>query len=483
MLEIELKLELFPDDVRRLVKSKLFGEPAEIRHQHSTYFDTPTRELFEAGYTLRLRRSGDVTTQTVKATGPGASLFVRSEWETPVPGDVPILDHSNPLLNELGSAATRVKPLFEVSIERHVWNLEEKGSRIEAVVDQGLAFSRERQTPICEIELELKDGDPKDLFAVARRIGDRVPVKFGVQSKAERGYRLLAAQQSAIKAEPLKLPRSMSAVDAFEVIAHSCFRQFRLNEGILLRRENAEALHQARVALRRLRSAFSLFRPLLQDSQAPWLAEELRWLAGVLGDARNLDVLLPKAGNGELLDRLADARNATYQDVFKALATPRAAALMLAFNAWLHCGEYLAIPASRDIREAPATQFAVETLDKIRKKLKKHGQRLAAVDDAGRHQARKDAKKLRYAAEFFGSLFSGKRETRRYKRFISAMESLQDQLGTLNDSVSVPDILHQHGLLEHPEAKSVLSQTDKSSLIEAAQSALDDVLDAKRFWR
>ncbi len=104
-------------------------------------------------------------------------------------------------------------------------------------------------------------------------------------------------------------------------------------------------------------------------------------------------------------------------------------------------------------------------------------------EDEHRHEARKNAKKLRYAAEFFGSLFAGKRAARRYKRFIDAVEKLQDQLGALNDLATGPDVLDKYGLRDHPEADRLVSHADKSALIHKAQDALDDVLDAKRFWK
>ena len=260
-------------------------------------------------------------------------------------------------------------------------------------------------------------------------------------------------------------------------------RHFRLNEAILLRGRSADALHQARVAIRRLRSAFSLFKPLVRDGEAERLTEEFRWLAGVLGEARNLDVLLPKARAGELRQKLVTARERAYDDVFDALGSPRARALMLDFNEWLLCGDYLVRLSKQEFLEISVETFASEALDNARRKLKKHGGDLADVDDEHRHEARKDAKKLRYAAEFFSSIFWSKRGVRRYQRFIAAMESLQDQLGALNDLVTGPDVLEKLGLRADADAEALLSHANKASLIEKAQSALDDVLDAKRFWR
>src|SRR3546814_2846157 len=83
----------------------------------------------------------------------------------------------------------------------------------------------------------------------------------------------------------------------------------------LLAGRDAGALHQVRVALRRLRSAFSIFNPVIGGYAHALLREELRWLASELADARNLDVLLERAKPGALRDRIAAAREAAYDAV------------------------------------------------------------------------------------------------------------------------------------------------------------------------
>ncbi|MDP9811313.1 inorganic triphosphatase YgiF [Rhizobium tibeticum] len=477
--EIEIKLELSTEALEALLGSDLLGEPEKVLEQSSTYFDTVERRLFQEGFSLRIRRSGAARMQTVKATGPSKSLFARSEWETPIDGDEPVLDHSSPLLSEFGSDLA-VEPVFDVDVERRVWNVKENGSLIEVVVDQGEAVSGDRQSAIREVELELKDGDRKDLFILARKVDGIVPSRFGVRSKSEKGFALVDQQRSVFKAEGLDLERNMPAVAAFQAIASSCFRQFRLNEDVLLHRRNPEALHQARVALRRLRSAFSLFKPILSGEEPGRLNAEVRWLASVLGEARNVDVLLAKAKDADLVSKLTDARRDAYDDAIGALNSSRARALALDFNDWLQCGEYLERKDTAD--QSPSAEFTAEALDKMRKKLKKHGRALASVDDEHRHQVRKDAKKLRYAAEFFGSLFDSKRGARRYKKFIAAMADLQDHLGALNDLATGPDVLEKYGLADHPARDSVLSHADKDVLIGKAQDSVDDILDAKRFW-
>lgn len=105
LAEVELKLEIDAAGFERLAASDLLGDPDETIEQTSTYFDTSDNSLFAEGFTLRIRSVGDARTQTVKATGPSASIFARSEWETPVTGDSPVIDQTSPLINEFGEQA------------------------------------------------------------------------------------------------------------------------------------------------------------------------------------------------------------------------------------------------------------------------------------------------------------------------------------------------------------------------------------------
>ncbi len=480
--ETEIKLDLSQEALHTLVGSDLLGEPDKVLDQRSTYFDTADRRLWKEGYTLRIRQVGDTRTQTVKATGPSRSLFARSEWETSLEGDEPVLDHTSPLIGEFGGHL-KLEPVFDVVIARRLWKMVENGSRIEVVVDEGDAISGERRSPIREIEIELKEGNPRDLFIFARKIDAVTSFRFGVRSKAERGFVLAEAQKTVLKAEPVYLERSMNAAAAFKAIALSCVRQFRVNEDILLQRRNPEALHQTRVALRRLRSAVSLFKSVLPGEEPERLNHELQWLAAILGEARNVDVLQAKASDADLVSKLKTARTATYRDAIDALESSRARALMLDLVNWLECGDYL--PGNGAVStDVPSGQdFAVSVLEKQRKRMKKDGSALAKADDEHRHDVRKDAKKLRYAAEFFASLFDDKRSARRHKKFLAAMEVLQDELGALNDLATGPEVLEKHGLADHPARDTLVSHRDKAGLVAKAQAAVDEVLDTKRFWR
>jgi inorganic triphosphatase YgiF len=483
--EVELKLDVSPDAGAVLEASELLAGEPERQQLHATYFDTPDQALRNAGFSLRIRTSGTTRIQTIKADGAAsAGLFLRSEWEMEVESDTPVLDHTTPVLAKLGARGEEIVPSFEVTVERRIWNVEEDGAQIEVVLDQGQIRSGGREEAVCEVELELKSGKPPALFSLARKLDAIAPMHIGVLSKAARGYRLAKKPKLAFKAEPVTLDPEMDAATAFQRIAQACLRQFRLNEAAVLESRAPEALHQARVALRRLRSAFSVFSPLFEaDDQAALLRSELREIAAILGEARNLDVLIARAGDGALRDRLQSAREEAYANVEVALASPRARSLMLDLMEWLAVGAWLAESERHSEITESSRSFAQTALDRYRRKVKKGGRRLTKTDDEARHDLRKDAKKLRYAAEFFATLFDDKKSRRRYKRFIAALEDMQDQLGVLNDLATAPDEIRKLGLEDDPEAQALLGSEAKAPLIAAAAEAHEALVDAKRFWR
>jgi inorganic triphosphatase YgiF len=351
------------------------------------------------------------------------------------------------------------------------------------VLDRGAVVAGDRRSSICEIELELKSGDVAALFAFARKLDAAAPLRLGVLTKAERGYGLVDPAVPAFRADAIDLHRDTTAGQALQHIVQACLRQFRLNEDLLLIGQTPEALHQARVALRRLRSALSIFKVLIADEASAELRETLRWLANALGPARSIDVLVSRAPPGALRDRLEAARHDAYAQVKAILASAQARGLMLDLAQWSASGEWLGAVDAAEFRDQRASIFARTALDRLRRKVKRGGEDLVGLDDQARHELRKDAKKLRYAAEFFAVQCDRKRQRRRYKRFVAALEALQDALGALNDLVTAPAVLTELGIANSPDTMAVLFPGSRKKLLEAAGEAHAALVDAGRFWR
>jgi inorganic triphosphatase YgiF len=484
-LEIELKLEIDAADAARFAEAPvLAGLKSERQDLLSTYFDTPDEDLRRKGYGLRIRRKGEKRIQTVKAEGEGAAgLFVRPEWECEVKGDRPVLDATAGPLAELfaPNLLATLEPIFETRVTRTLFDAVIEGAAIELALDVGEAVAGPRSTPLSEVELELKSGNPRALFDLARRLDEHVPLRLGVRSKSETGCGLTGdRKRRAIKAEPVELDRAGDARDAFAAIAHGCIRQFRLNESGVMTAGTAGSIHQARVGLRRLRSAFSLFKPLLAgDDRADLLKLELKWLAAELGEVRNLDVLIPRMSEG-VRAQLQVVRERALEHVRASLASARTRLLMIDLAEWLAIGDWRVDPADPALAARLAPDFAADVLDRHRRKIRKRGKHLARLDDEHRHEVRIEGKKLRYAAEFFGSLYPGKKARRRHKAFVSAVEDLQDALGELNDFVTGPEVLARLGIEEKLPS---LGKREQREMLEGAEDSLETLLDVKRFWR
>ncbi|RWA69494.1 MAG: inorganic triphosphatase [Mesorhizobium sp.] len=481
MQETELKLELSEPGARSLLKKNPFGSSPTILQQRSIYFDTPGWDLSKRGLSLRIRQSGNERIQTLKAGGgTAAGSFIREEWERPVAGDTPMLD--DPQIRDLFAGdGPKLAPLFEVHVKRHRWNVIDGDATVEVALDLGKVVAADREAPVCEIELEKKAGSPTALFALARKVDLITPAHLGVLSKAERGYRLLGSAPGAVKSAATPLNSEMSAATAFARIAAACLKQFRLNETALGWSRDADALHQARVSLRRLRSLCSICKSLFDDNRFDHLREELKWLASELGDARNIDVMIDRASSEALSSRLQDARDDAYAAVEASLSSVRARSLMIDATEWISIGDWRT-QSDEMLHEQSSRDFASDVFDKLWKKVAKGGSFIDA-DDEIRHKMRIAAKKLRYAAEFFEPLYASKAEAKRHRRFIKAMEGLQDHLGSLNDIATAPEMLAKLELSDVADAKDLFSAEDKSKLLKDAAEAHDAFVNTRRFWR
>lgn len=322
-----------------------------------------------------------------------------------------------------------------------------------------------------------------------------------MRTKAERGFDLDEPRRSVRKAEPIELSESMSAADAFRAVTHACLRHMRLNEDILLAGRNPDALHQMRVAIRRLRSGFSLFSNLLRDdARFETIKADLKRLSAPLGAARNLDIFLTRTlpdeikrhpDQVELLNvekQFETKRTAAYAAVDERLRSGEWRAFCIDLMAWINAGGWLEA-CDPEARDEPVTGFAAHVLDKRRRQVKKRGRKLTTLDAEDRHQVRIAAKKLRYGTEFFASLYAD-RKAKRYREFATALGDLQDALGALNDIATGHELLES--IVDSKVDRSVVfvawlaaGEADEETSIHlaSASKAHRDLVDARPLWR
>ncbi|NEU13734.1 inorganic triphosphatase [Methylobacterium sp. BTF04] len=510
--EIELKLQCEGDDLAELGRHPLLqsGEAVEPRVLISTYFDTAGHDLRAAGLTLRVRIDGDRHIQTVKADGAGAGLFDRPEWETDISGAEPDLTllADTPVPAILADAeAPDVIAMFSTVVERSTRAVRYGASRLSAALDHGRIETPDGDVPLSELELELEDGTPGDLFALTQALAETVPLRLGSLSKSARGFSLIDGSLSRpSKATAIRLDEEATAGEAFRAIALACLRHLRLNEDVFLHTRAPEGLHQIRVALRRLRSAFSLFKPMLAaDPAANHLREEIKRVTEPFGQARNLDVFLEttlpaeivrrpeEPGLLDLRTRLEAERDRAHDTVIATLESQSWRGLILDLATWLETGPWRT-GADAPLRDGSARDFAADVLDRFRRRIRKSGRHLDRLDAEARHEVRIASKKLRYGSEFFASLYAEKKAHKLHKTFVSALSDLQDHLGALNDMATAHTVLA--GLVTGGDGAPVPGETvfaaglaagdgeaDTKSLLKAAARAHEDLLEVKPFWR
>jgi inorganic triphosphatase YgiF len=449
--EVELKLALDPTAVESAARLPSLLRPGvdgpTTRALRSIYFDTSDADLRRLHLTLRLRRAEDAWWQALKQEdATGAGLHVRAKSEHPVESeglDLEKIEDSG-LRRKLlkWQTAGELIPRFETVVNRTTWLLgTAAGGVIECALDLGEVRTLDGRSvaPLCEVELELKSGPVSELFTLARELGESLPLALEHRSKAARGYALWRRepQSNADKAGLPALGVDETAARAMTqiVINGIAHLQHNWQAAVNATRYNPEHVHQMRVATRRLRTAFSVFGQLDESLKAHPIVGELRWLAASLGEARDWDVLLAETfskvsvafpDEGSLVDLARGAqlrRRRARGQVREALRSARYFALVL------NLSEFIVRLHEYPTLAVPVVPVAARILTRRHKQLRKRARHLATLSATERHALRIAAKKLRYTAEFFASLFAGSK----LDRFLRHFGRLQKALGALND--------------------------------------------------
>lgn len=509
MLEQEIKLHV-PADARKAVvvqMSSLSG-PRRLRLR-AMYFDTANRHLARQHAAIRLRQEGRRWVQTFKMAGEDA--VSRIELNHPRPG--PELDLSVYEGTPAQAVLARLKGKLAVRYETDVMRLARQVSCRKGVVelayDVGVIRTGTLEVPVNELEFECVSGDVSAVFSLAARWLRQHGLILDARSKAERGDALACAaariagapleEQASVReaeiarywapamADKVRLEPGIVPSRALAVVSGSCYDQIVRNAAMLAEVDTAdldvragpEHVHQLRVGVRRLRSAWRLFRGWV-PAPGVELQEGARYYFGEFGSARDADVLndtvvpqLTRVGmppvsipRGEATDAAAVARSPAFQVWLLDL---------LAFAAGLETDEQ-AVPAA----EPELKRSVTKRLRKWHKKILADGRHFSRLEDEAKHELRKLAKRLRYGLALTESLYSGQ-HLKDYKKALSA---LQDVLGEINDLVVARERFAEMVQAE-PHAWFAVGWTTArlDSLDTRAEAAIAVLADTRPFWK
>ncbi|MBV9396049.1 MAG: CHAD domain-containing protein [Methylobacteriaceae bacterium] len=451
---------------------------ATPRRLHSVYYDTPNEKLRKRHTALRVRKSGGSFLQTIKQDGAGN--FARGQWEQAIDGPQPqpSAARGTPIEHFMARHRQRekLKPLFEVEVERRSCDVSKADSVIEASLDEGHVEADGNRLPIREFELELKSGEPSQLFETARELVRQAPLRLSFISKGERGYRLREqSSKKPIPASPVRFRRRATVKQAMQAVCRACLHDLTTNVGTIEGEHAIEGIHKTRIALRRLRAAMTLFKKITKDEDSEHLRGEMKWLSDLLGEARDLDVLqmestLPHApelpGGRALVEVVAEKRHAAHQKLLEAVRSQRFYIFLIDLVRWIEDGKWLKIPSKQG--DGSIARFARRTISRRRKRLLEVTDHLRKLGPEARHKVRIDGKKLRYMSEFLQPLAKGKQRQQEHRRFVKQLEKLQTSLGTLHDAEARREFFRD--VAEAPPAGSA-SRGAASAALSPAESS------------
>ncbi|MGA2653877.1 MAG: CYTH and CHAD domain-containing protein [Terracidiphilus sp.] len=446
--EIELKFHL-PTGSRIALEASTALAATESRRHHlvTTYFDTADYQLNRTGLTLRVRRSGNTHTQTVKSRATGREIATnRNEWEWRIGSskpDVARLATTRALSKAAAAIKGSLQPVFVTDIRRTTRLLHlDDNTVVEVAIDEGTIEAGRAREPVSELELELKSGSILPVYELAAELQALAPMWISAESKAARGWHLRTGQTEGGQLGQMpKLERSIRAALGFREILGGALGHLVANIAATLHGD-PEALHQIRSAVRESRAVLQLFEPHLDTAGMESFNARLRRLGEILGEARDWDVFcietLPAAMADLPAERLEDlnvvaevARMFAHAVLADTLRGSDFTALVLELAIW-----------SEVLATHPHTlgdnwtckrlgTLAPSLLGRAAGKAKQRGRHADCFSVTKRHALRKSLKKLCFDVESLAGLY-GPRAVKTYR---NRCKALQEILGLANDAV------------------------------------------------
>lgn len=461
ILEVEWQYSaLDTRPVVRWLNGPLPGEytlsAAGVKDLDDTYYDTAEFHVNRAGYTCRVRRKGSSAELTLKGLAEAnAGMRSRRELNEPLENQsLSPLAAAGPCGAILRAVAGRnpLRAIFTLQTRREIFNLSDaEGHVAEVAVDETtIPVGEDRPVRLSRVEVEVDATaiDRARPFVAALVAANRLS-EAGT-SKFESALIATGQQIPAFGAEygSTSVGPEMTAGEVAFAVLRKQFAALRANEPGTRLGEDIEALHDMRVASRRLRAAMAAFRPFLSPRMERF-RDQLGWIAAALGEVRDLDVQLERmhewranfpperaAALGAVEDLLEARRKAARRRMLAVLDSRRYEAFCRSFGSALRFGP----PKSFAPGRTPVLAVAPDMVERRYKKVRKQGDSIGkdTAPDAY-HMLRIDAKKLRYALEFVGNGIYGKPAL----EFSTRVTAMQDVLGLHQDAYVAIDLLQE----------------------------------------
>jgi triphosphatase len=460
--------------------------PATASELSDVYYDTQDWRLYRAGYALRVRNTdGQSAEATMKALVPAeGGLRRRREISEPIESVETLKVIPGPVgerVRRLAGTAD-LRPLFEVHTHRHTYalrtgtpssgeivedtsgNIRQQNSEQDAIVVAEIALD--------ESEIFANGGASTHLSRVEVEVGSDVAIHDGVGDFVEvlrEALNLRPTRTSKFRTGlsvaglnpevdpdlgPTEIDASLSAGEVAFAILRRHFAAMLAHEPGVRLGEDPEELHDMRVATRRLRAALKLYSDVLPKRSERY-ERDLRWVAGALGEVRDLDVHLQRlseeaSANGEVLEEivalLRERRVEARRRMLEALDSNRYERLLASFSGTLRRGR-------SPTPTAPVLEAAPDLLRDRYKKVRKRANTLREDSPPEHfHELRKKGKRLRYALEPLQEIYG-----KPAQKMVKLLKEIQDDLGDHQDLIVAAGLMEELGVAGDRPPQAVFS--------------------------
>ena len=422
----------------------------DVHELEATYFDTPDLALATAGISLRRRTGGADAGWHLKLPMQEGRFEVHESLSRATKS-VPKSLRTLIVVHSRGETLQRVA-VVRTRRQVHLLLDNEDRTLAEFCDDHVSADTFEGTEPVTwrEWELELVAGDaallasaaalveasggrPSDATKLAKVLGERVPLR------PEQVMPSLTRNAPASQVLQARLLEQVTVLRRYDPLA---------------RRDAPDAVHKMRVAVRRLRNALATYRPLFVRERTEPIREELKWLAAELGEPRDAEVMRerlevrlaeepPEVVRGAGYRRMDEEMRAEYARargrMLEALGSARYFALLDRLD------ELAAGPPWSDKATRPVHEVLRARVRHDYKRLVGRVEFADEAEDPGErehrlHEARKAAKRVRYAAETLTGVYG-----KPAKKFVKAMKRVQSRLGDHHDAFVTQERLRELG--------------------------------------
>ena len=482
-MEIELKFQL-PESKKKSVLQILNKQKAQKIQLQAKYYDTADRLLAKNYVAIRLRQEGEHWVQTFKAASKNhlqrieEDIYLgKSEQEPEL--DLSLYQHNRTVqtvLREiLGDAPAKLELQFQTDVQRSFHVFEFQDSQIEVCLDDGEIRTPTDQAKICEVEFELKQGTAQDLIDFTKTWVDKYQLWLDVRSKAERGNLLAVGKRvsPATKAKQLNLESELSAEQSLKLIVENTLNHILPNAAAIADGvAEADHIHQARVGLRRLRSALKHFSNWSAQIDPTW-ENELAELFKALGQLRDHDAI-----QDSVIPLIKQSCDFEFplgaeidSNIAKLFSGAKTTQLFLSLFSFIYCG---------DESKSKLSKQVVKSLSKLFHKILMDATQFSTLTVEKQHRTRKRIKQLRYCIDFISRLYLEKE----IQQFLNKLEPIQEYLGFYND-LFVAEQIFEKQALEQPQFLFALGwvKAQQPHVAKKANKKLQHLSAKDIFWK